>query len=171
MIIFEIPLIKKKYRINRYSLIIGSIAPDLIDKTFLFLNLFSGRSFSHTLLFVLVSFSILFLITKGNKSISFPYLIGVIIHLILDLPEIPLFYPFVSYDFYDYAPIEDSISLWIHTLLTEPIVITTEIIGVMIFIFIVINNKLYNLREISNYLKTNEVLPNKEKNYINQQEN
>ena len=132
----------------------------------MFLNLISGRGFAHTLLFTLVSFSILFLITKGNKSISFPYLIGVIIHLILDLPAIPLFYPFVSYDFYDYDPIEVSIWFWIYQLLTDPIVITTEITGIMIFIFIVINNKLYSVREISNYLKTNEVLPNKEKNNI-----
>jgi len=75
-----------------------------------------------------------------------------IIHLILDLPEVPLFYPFVMYDF---IMIDDPIGLWLYTLFNNPVVYLTEITGVLIFIFIVINNKLYSIKEITNYLKSN----------------
>ncbi len=152
LLIFEITQIKKRYQVNRFALIIGSIFPDLIDKSMLFLSLGSGRGISHTLLFVSLAFGFLFLITKGNKAISFPFLIGEIFHLILDLPDIPLFYPFIPYDL---TMVHDPIPLWINTLLTEPKVYITEIIGVIILIFILISNKLYSIKEITNYLKTN----------------
>ena len=126
MLIFEISQIKKRYRVNRFALIIGSMFPDLIDKSMLFLSLGSGRGISHTLLFVSFAFGFLFLITKGNKAIPFPFLIGEIFHLILDLPDIPLFYPFIPYDL---TMVHDPIPLWINTLLTEPKVYITEIIA------------------------------------------
>ena len=76
------------------------------------------------------------------------------IHLILDLPEVPLFYPFIMYDF---IMIEDPFGLWLYTLFTNPVVYLTEITGVLIFIFIVINNKLYSRKEIMNYLKNSDL--------------
>jgi len=152
LIIFELPLIKKKFEFNRFALIIGSLLPDIIDKFLLFLNLSSGRGISHTILFVLISSIILHFITKGRKSISIPFFVGMVVHLILDLPEVPLFYPFIMYEF---IMIEDPFGLWLYTLFNNPVVYLTEIIGILIFIFILINNKLYSRKEITNYLKRN----------------
>ena len=126
--------------------------PDVVDKAILFLKLTNGRGYFHSLFFVFLCFGILFLLTKGNKAVSFPFLIGMLFHLLLDLPNIPLFYPFISYDF---IYIGDPIPHWIHTLLTNPVVQATEIIGIVCLLFIVISNKLYSLKDIANYLRTN----------------
>ena len=126
--------------------------PDVVDKAILFLKLTNGRGYFHSLFFVFLCFGILFLLTKGNKAVSFPFLIGMLFHLLLDLPNIPLFYPFISYDF---MYIDDPIPYWIHALLTNPVVQATEIIGIIILILIVINNRMYNFKDMVNYLKTN----------------
>ena len=126
--------------------------PDIIDKTILFLKLANGRAYFHSLLFVFICFGIIFLLSKGNKAISVPFLIGMLFHLLLDLPNIPLFYPFIMYDF---IYIEDPLPHWIHTLMTSPVVQATEIIGIGLLIFIVINNKLYSFKDIVDYLRTN----------------
>jgi len=152
LILFELPLVKKRFEFNRFALIVGSLFPDIIDKFLLFLSLGSGRGISHTILFILISFVILHFITKGRKSISIPFLVGMVIHLILDLPEVPLFYPFIMYEF---IIIDDPIGLWLYTLFNNPVVYLTEITGILIFIFILINNKLYSRKEIINYLKSN----------------
>ena len=154
LILFELPLVKKRFEFNRFALIIGSLFPDIIDKCLLFLNLGSGRGISHTILFIIISFVILHFITKGRKSISIPFLVGMVLHLILDLPEVPLFYPFMTYEF---IIIEDPLGLWLHTLFNNPVVYLTEIAGLLIIIFIITNNKLYNIKEIVNYLKNNDL--------------
>ena len=151
MLIFEIPIIKK-YKINRWALIIGSLLPDIIDKPILLLGLGNGRFFSHNLLFIIISFLLVFLISKRNLEISFPFLIGLAIHLILDLPYVPLFYPFITYNF---KTVEEPLKYWFNALFTNPIVLTTEIIGFAILIFILIHNKLYHTEDIKNYLKRN----------------
>ena len=145
--IFEIPYIKKKYRINRIALIIGSLFPDIVDKSLLFLKLSNGRGFFHTLLFAFLCFGIIFLISRGNKSVSFPFFIGMLIHLILDLPDIPIFYPFIEYNL-SYHGDQD----WVHTLLTDPLVQITEIIGGSTIIFIFFKNKLFNRKELKEFL-------------------
>ena len=134
------------------ALIIGAMFPDIVDKTILFLKLANGRAYFHSLLFVFICFGIIFLLSKGNKAISVPFLIGMLFHLLLDLPNIPLFYPFIAYDF---IYIEDPLPHWIHTLMTSPVVQATEIIGIGLLIFIVINNKLYSFKDIVDYLRTN----------------
>jgi hypothetical protein len=152
LILFELPLVKKRFEFNRFALIVGSLFPDIVDKSLLFLNLGSGRGISHTILFITISFLFLHFITKGRKSISIPFFVGMIIHLILDLPEVPLFYPFIMYEF---ILIDDPIGLWLYTLFNNPVVYLTEITGILIFIFIFINNKLYSRKEITDYLKRN----------------
>ena len=125
--------------------------PDIVDKTLLILKLSNGRSYFHSLLFVFLSFLVLFLVLKGNKEVSLSFLIGMLFHLVLDLPDIPIFYPFISYDF---AYIDDPIPHWTRTLLTSPIVQITEIIGLGILIFIAAMYRLYKIDEIFKYLKT-----------------
>jgi len=149
LVIFEIPFIKQKYEFNRLTLIIGALFADLVDKSLMLMGLGTGRGISHTLIFTLVSFSILFLLTKGNKPISLSFLIGSSFHLILDLPEIPLFFPLIMYD---YTILEDPFGSWLYTLLNDPLVLTTEIVGITILIIILFSNKLYNLKEITNFM-------------------
>ena len=74
--------------------------------------------------------------------------IGCIFHLLLDLPYVPLFYPFIPYDF---TITEEPIAHWWESLLTNPIIITTELIGLGIIVFIIVNNKLYHYPEIFEY--------------------
>lgn len=118
----------------------------------MFLKLINGRGYFHSLFIVFLCFGILFLLTKGNKAVSFPFLIGMLFHLLLDLPNIPLFYPFISYDF---KYIDNPLPYWIHDFLTKPVVQATEIIGIVCLLFIVIRNKLYSFKDIADYLRTN----------------
>ncbi len=130
--------------------------PDIMDKTLLFLQLGSGRDYFHSIFILLLCFGILFFITRGNKSISFSFFIGTLFHLLLDLPAIPLFYPFVEYD---KVIVKEPIPLWINTLLTDPIVQLTEIAGGIILLYVLINNRLYKSGELVMYLKTTPGVP------------
>ncbi len=149
MVLTEIPQIKK-LKPNRFALLIGSILPDVIDKPFVLLGIGTGRYFSHNLLFVLVSFIVIFLSTKRNLRVSFPFLCGLTTHLLLDIPYVPFFYPFISYE---WVVIDDVILFWFDALFTNPFVIITEIAGVVSLVFILIKNKLYHRKEIMDYLK------------------
>ncbi len=130
--------------------------PDIMDKTILFLQMGSGRDYFHSIFFLFLCFGILFFITRGNKSISLSFFIGTMFHLLLDLPAIPLFYPFIEYD---KLIVKDPIPLWINTLLTDPVVQLTEIAGGIIFIFILVNNRLYTPRDLIKYLRTTFGVP------------
>ena len=118
----------------------------------LFLNLGSGRGISHTILFVLLSFIILHIATKRKSFISLPFLIGMVAHLALDLPEVPLFFPFIEYDF---LMIVDPLSYWFYKLFNDPLVYLTEIGGILILLLILIGNKLFSVKELWDYLNRN----------------
>lgn len=83
---------------------------------------------------------------------SLSLLIGMVFHLILDLPDVPLFYPFVSYNFW---VLEEPLFYWITKFFTDPVVILTEITGIGILIYIFITNKLYHRSKFMKYLKGN----------------
>lgn len=70
--------------------------------------------------------------------------------MLLDLPYVPLFYPFITYEF---ISIEEPLKYWFEALLTNPFIIITEIMGLLGFIFILIRNKLYHIKDIVKYLK------------------
>ena len=124
----------------------------MIDKILLFLGLGSGRSISHSLLFTGLSFLVIYIISRGNKAISISFLIGIISHLLLDLPEVPFFYPFIQYD---YEILEDPFWFWLINFFSNPIGFTTEIMGIIILAFIFFNNKLYNLKKMANFILKN----------------
>jgi len=118
----------------------------------LFLNLGSGRGISHTILFTLLSFIILHIATKRKSFISLPFLIGMVTHLVLDLPEVPLFFPFIEYDF---IMIEDPLSYWFYKLFNDPLVYLTEISGILIILSILIGNRLFSVKAIWDYTNRN----------------
>ena len=151
--IFELPMIKRRFNFNRISLVIGALLPDIVDKSLLFLGIGSGRGISHTLLFVGVSFIIVHFSFHRKKSISIPFLIGIVSHLVLDLPEVPLFYPFINYDF---IYLDDPFGFWLYALFNEPVVYITEGLGLAILVFIIITNRLFNIKAIIAYLKFNK---------------
>lgn len=146
--IFEFPYIKKKFSFNRFALILGSIFPDLIDKTLMFFGLESGRGISHSLIFNFLLFISVVLIFK-KKSIYLPFVIGISFHLILDMPELPLFYPFVIYNF---PILKDPLLFYIHRLFTYPPVIITESLSLVALIIISIKNHLFNWTNLKNYI-------------------
>ena len=152
--IFEVPYIKNKYDFNRLALIIGSILPDLIDKSLMFLGLGSGRGFSHTLLFVAVFYAISFFLLKRETIIPNSLVIGILFHLLLDLPEVPLFFPFIDYQF---IYLEDPLSGWLFSLLNDPVVQITEILGILFLITIVLHHKLFGIRKIFTFIKESNV--------------
>lgn len=149
LIIFEVPVIRKKFEFNKLALIVGSLLPDVVDKTLLFLNYSSGRGISHTLLFIILSFIILHFSVKRRTHISLSFFTGMVSHLILDLPEVPLLYPFILYD---YAIVEDPIGLWLYRLFNNPVILLTEILGISFLVYILIKNNLYNTKSIRLYL-------------------
>ncbi|MFO8018026.1 MAG: metal-dependent hydrolase [Promethearchaeia archaeon] len=153
LVLFELPPIKRRLKVNRFALILGAFLPDIIDKFLLLLKISSGRGISHTLLFVGIVSLIAFFISKKNLAISIPFLSGNIIHLILDLPYVPLFYPFIPYDF---SMVENPIGGWFYSLLHNPLIYGTELAGLGILIFIMVSNKLYSFNHIITYLKTQE---------------
>lgn len=118
----------------------------------LFLKLGSGRGISHTILFILLSFIVLHMATKRKSFISLPFLIGMVTHLILDLPEVPLFFPFIEYDF---LMIEDPLSYWFYKLFNDPLVYLTEIGGILILLLILVGNKLSSVKDIWDYINRN----------------
>ena len=153
LLIYEIPPIKNKYLVNRLALVIGAMFPDFFDKPLELLGISSGRGYCHTLFFVGLTFVILFLATKKNKAVSYPFLIGMLIHLLLDMP-VPLFYPFIQYQFVSIHA--NPIEYWTNNFTKSLIFFTGEIIGTIIIIFVTINNKLYSKSAVLNYLKTKE---------------
>jgi len=118
----------------------------------LILNLGSGRGISHTILFITLSFIILHIAIKRKSYISLPFLIGMVTHLALDLPEVPLFFPFIEYDF---LMIDDPLSYWFYKLFNDPLVYLTEIGGIVILLLILVGNKLFSVKELWDYLNRN----------------
>lgn len=73
-------------------------------------------------------------------------------HLALDLPEVPLFFPFIEYDF---LMIDDPLSYWFYKLFNDPLVYLTEIGGIVILLLILVGNKLFSVKELWDYLNRN----------------
>jgi len=164
LIIFEIPYLKNRLEVNRLTILIASLLPDIIDKVFLFFGIGDGRFISHSLLFLVISVLLIFLVNKtlfltsfsekikNSYSIALSFFIGIFIHLLLDLPNIPLFYPFIEYKKYYFFPyFGAAITSWITEFFSNPILISTEIAGLIILMFIIIHNKLYSPKKIWQY--------------------
>jgi hypothetical protein len=89
--------IKKDLEIDFMYLFVGSLLADFIDKPLSILGISNGRGIAHTLLFTFTIFSLIFAYTQETSKIL-PFLFGQILHLLMDLPMVPLFYPFIKYE-------------------------------------------------------------------------
>ncbi len=149
LLIFEIPKLKNSYKANRLALIIGSLFPDIIDKSIHFINRESGIMYCHNFLFVFLSFLFLHVLSKGKKEISIPFLIGMLIHLALDLPYIPIFYPFIHYE---HEIIETPFKYYASKYFNNVFIITTEISSGIGLIWIIKKNRIFTIQQLKNYL-------------------
>lgn len=117
---------------TRFWLCIGALLPDLIDKPLSLLSQStSGRGIGHAPFFTIAILSLLLILTK-KKFIIVPIIIGNIVHLLLDIPEVPWLWPFIPLDLY----ISD-LNAWLYTLLHDPLVLSTELLalgGLLVFI-------------------------------------
>lgn len=129
--VWELLSSKKKLKnapVYRFWLIIGAILPDLVDKplSILFPTIFSGRGIAHAPFIIVIFCGILYFLAK-RKDMVISLGIGMIFHLLLDLPgNIPWFWPFVEYPI-----LPADIDSYFYTLLHNPLIITTELIGLV----------------------------------------
>lgn len=126
------------FKVNRIWIIIGSMLPDILDKplSLIFGSNFSGRGIFHAPFLWITLAMVLFFISKQRTIVSGIFY-GVIFHLILDLPEVPLLWPFLPLTIY-----QSDISDWITTLFENRLVQITEIIGFFGLILIVYFQKI-----------------------------
>ncbi|MHA1519863.1 MAG: metal-dependent hydrolase [Promethearchaeota archaeon] len=117
----------KKDQIYFFWIVVGSLLPDLIDKplSLLFPTIFSGRGIAHAPLLWVFLLIILYLL-KFNQSIIFSVGFGIGCHILLDIPYIPWFWPFLEYD-----KLHSSLEDWWVVLITNPLVYITEIISLV----------------------------------------
>ncbi len=149
LLLFEIPRIKERFNVNRLALIIGSLYPDIIDKSIHLITKVTGIMYCHNFLFVFLSFLGVHLIAKGKKQISIPFLIGAMIHLGLDMPSIPIFSPFISYN---YTVIDQPVEYYVSKYFNNLFIITTELISGIVLLFLILKNKLYHYDRLKEYL-------------------
>ena len=143
----------KLEKIQRFWLILGSILPDLIDKPIsLITKAISGRGIAHTPIF-LIALCLLILILTRNKWISLSLGFGMVFHLLLDIPSVPWFWPIIPLESYEFH-----FDSWIHTVLHNPFIISTEIIsmvgliGIVIYYKLLFNGKLINWQNVNIFL-------------------
>ena len=105
---------------------VGALLPDIIDKplSMLFPESYSGRGIMHAPLIVAVVIGAAFILLKHEKPIATAFSVGLISHLLLDLPNIPFFWPITPMEIY-----HSDIEGWILNLITNPIYIASEIVG------------------------------------------
>lgn len=114
----------------------GSMLPDIIDKPFggliLKETLGNGRVYCHTLIFLLILFSVAFLFWFKLKRPGFLVLAGgCLVHYILDsmwLNPQTLLWPMYGWSFPKGEP-DYWMQLWLTNLLNDPYVYVPEIIG------------------------------------------
>jgi membrane-bound metal-dependent hydrolase YbcI (DUF457 family) len=135
-------------------LLIGAILPDIIDKPLGLFHIGSGRSISHTLLFLL-SFTIFGLILYFAKKWKRMLVLagGICAHLMLDsmwLNPHTFFWPFYGGQFSVGNP-SDWLSRWGSELTDDPIVLICEVIGFLVIAYFVYF--LFKQRKLTIFLK------------------
>ncbi len=135
-----------KLKINRLAFSIALMLPDLVDKFLMWTVGTTGRSWAHNLLFLVLA-GIPFLLA-GRGSIAYSVWLGTLIHLFLDIPAVPWFFPFISYDLWGASPPDYAGGFWEYLLtgLTQPVTLITEIVGILCLIWLLWKYKLLSKR-------------------------
>ncbi|MHA1775553.1 MAG: hypothetical protein DRO88_10765 [Promethearchaeia archaeon] len=157
LLILELIILKNKEferKISRFWLVLGGLLPDLIDKplSLTFPDIFSGRGVAHAPLLWIVLIGVFFFY-KPIRSITTSTAMGIFIHLLLDIPEIPWLWPFVPFKIY-----HSTFQEWFNTLIHNPVVISTEIlsfIGLIVLLKIkkiIFDGKILNVIQSKHFL-------------------
>ncbi|HMF31426.1 MAG TPA: hypothetical protein VKK79_08435 [Candidatus Lokiarchaeia archaeon] len=151
-------------KLDRLTLAIGLILPDLVDKLLMWTIGTSGRDWAHNLLFIGLA-GIPFVIARKMPMARSIWL-GCFIHLLLDMPGVPWLFPFVptaiSYNI-DYTA--GFMNYFIAGLI-QPIAWTTELVGIACMVILIYANHLTSFAAIKDFLKNPalNIQPEKEKN-------
>ena len=150
---------KNEKKILRGPLLLGALLPDLIDKPFSIFwpAIFSGRDYGHSPLLLYSVFIILFIfnrfLTPTYQDLIEKWLfsigLGVMFHIILDIPYIPWFWPFVDYHFQFEM---DHLGRWFEQLFTDPFIISTELFGLFGLLYLAVKYKIYKKDNLLVYL-------------------
>lgn len=161
----------KSLNIQRFWIILGSLIPDLLDKPLALISPlhFSGRGHFHSPI-LWIFLMILASVCKIKKEFVIGFFFGIFSHLLLDIPDIPWFWPFKPLIYYGTEP-----SQFLTTLLTNRLVQITEIISLIGLITIavlhnmVISPKFIHTKNIQNYLfsQPKTILSLRKENKIN----
>ncbi|MHA1727109.1 MAG: metal-dependent hydrolase [Promethearchaeota archaeon] len=138
---------KNAFYFNKLSLLLGSLLPDIIDKPVGLIFNSSGRFFAHSLLFLCILTIIVQLISK-KRNLSLSLAFGIFTHLLLDIPTVPWFMPFVTYEFPWIANIDN----WIWKYMHDPLVISTEICGIVILLSVLFSYRLFKKKNLKKFL-------------------
>lgn len=138
-----------RLKLDRLSLAIALILPDLIDKTLMWTIGTTGRDWAHCLLFVGIA-GVPFVLAR-RLAIARSIWLGCLIHLLLDLPYVPWLFPFVQYNF----PFHEYSNFWDYFMigLSQPIVWSTELIGLACLIWLIVRYRLTSISRIKAFLK------------------
>lgn len=148
-------------KIDYRMVIIGSMLPDIIDKS-LFLILgksgetLSGRDYSHSLLFCLALFAGGLFLLRYRKPWLLVLSLGSVTHLLLDRmwgDTVALFWPFMGPLKGEYVA-DWATGMW-NDLFTVPEVYIPEIIGIIIVIYFAI--RIIRNRGIPGFIRTGSI--------------
>jgi len=118
--------------VSLYALLLGSLGPDIIDKTISLPITGNGRYIGHSLLFDIVVSLVVLAVFWKNKRILIGFIVGWQMHMILDIGGfMPWLFPFVSYEFQ-----ERTLSYW--EMLQLPSVHLNEIFGLVSLIIVIV---------------------------------
>jgi hypothetical protein len=158
LILFTLYLLKRTEYISKIDfriVLVLAILPDIIDKLIghlLFYNeLNNGRLFFHSLLVLFIMVIILYKLNKDLFLIySFPLFTHQIFDFMWDLPT-TWFWPYYGLFFEKLE--KDVWGQWLTTLMTDPFIQLTEILGFIFGLLIFIYFKLYLKTNFINFMK------------------
>ncbi len=127
--------------------------PDLVDKLLMWTVGTIGRSWAHNLLFMALA-GLPFLPAR-KSSLAYSIWFGVLIHLILDIPTVPWFFPFISYDLWGATPPEYAGGFWEYFKIgfTRPVTLVTEIGGILCLVWLLWKYKLLSKEGLISFFR------------------
>ncbi|OLS14608.1 MAG: hypothetical protein RBG13Loki_1800 [Promethearchaeota archaeon CR_4] len=143
-----------RLKINRLTFSFALILPDLVDKLLLWTIGTTGRDWAHNVFFVALV-GVPFLVTRKFPLAESMWL-GGLIHLVLDIPEVPWFFPFVSYDF----PFPEYRGFWEYFIigLTQPLTLGTELGGLTCMVWLIVKYRLFSRPGLTGFLKNTSAI-------------
>ena len=140
----SVPPAREPMCIDYRFILLGSLLPDMIDKPLGYILLpgvlANGRTFLHTLLFLLITLLASFIIyRRQGKLWGFYIAFGVLTHFIMDAmwtDPVTLFWPFLgAFSAHPEVPFTWIVQSWIQSFLDEPRIYIPEAAGFLILIF------------------------------------